>query len=366
MDSIGRYRPQRQLGAGAFATVWLAQDDELDVPVAVKVLADNWATNADVRRRFVEEARALRRCGDPRVVGVHDIGSLPDGRPYFVMDYADAGTVAELVAGRVEPARALQIGVDTARAVQVLHDQGILHRDVKPSNLLRHDTSRGERLMIADLGMAKALAEASGLTMTAGTPAYMAPEQARGLPLDQRADVYGVAGVVYALIVGSPPFPTPGGMTDVLSRTPHTRPAPIGGPLGPALDDILGGALAFDREDRPNTAGEFADQLQSVLTDLLRHPDPGPTILRPPAGRAPSLAAGGGSAPESNPMTVAADATTLPTRPAIPDIPTPVRGSGAEPVAPHRVLRPAALAGLAVSVFLVTTGLVWLILRLLS
>lgn len=97
MDSIGRYRLIRRIGAGSFATVWLGHDDDLDVPVAVKVLADNWASNSDVRSRFLAEARIMRRIHDRRLVQVYDIGTLDDGRPYFVMDYVDGGSLNDLV-----------------------------------------------------------------------------------------------------------------------------------------------------------------------------------------------------------------------------------------------------------------------------
>lgn len=97
LERIGRYRVERRLGTGAFGTVWLAHDDTLDAPVAVKVLADNWSHRLDVRERFLSEARLLRRAASRRVVQVHDIGELPDGRPYFVMEYADGGTLADLL-----------------------------------------------------------------------------------------------------------------------------------------------------------------------------------------------------------------------------------------------------------------------------
>ncbi|MGI8459728.1 MAG: serine/threonine-protein kinase [Propionibacteriaceae bacterium] len=261
MEAVGRYRIVRQLGAGAFATVWLGHDDDLDVPVAIKVLAENWTQNADVRRRFVDEARVLRRIQDPRVVVVHDIGSLDDGRPYFVMNYADAGTVAELVAAPADRSTALATAVEVGRAVQVLHDHDVLHRDVKPSNLLRHRRRDGtEQLMIADLGTAKALAESSGLTLSAGTPAYMAPEQAHGQrALDVRADVYGIAAVAYALISGRPPFPDVSAVSDVAFRNPARHPDPVD-TEGSALDDVLRSALAFDPDERPATATQLAEQ----------------------------------------------------------------------------------------------------------
>ena len=182
MKQIGRYRLDAVEGFGAFATVWRGFDTELEIPVAIKLLAENWAHHADVRERFLAEARLLRRIDDPRVVRVHDIGTHED-RPFFVMDFVAGGTVADRVeAGSAEDA--LRLAIESARAVQVLHEAGVLHRDVKPSNLL---VGEDERVLVADLGSAKRLAEASGVTVTTGTPAYMAPEQARGAPVDARS-----------------------------------------------------------------------------------------------------------------------------------------------------------------------------------
>ena len=132
MESIGRYRLVRRIGAGSFATVWLGHDDDLDVPVAVKVLADNWAANSDVRNRFLAEARIMRRIHDQRLVQVYDIGSLADGRPYFVMDYIDGGSLNELRQQGIEPVRALRLCAEACRALDVLHTNDIIHRDVSP------------------------------------------------------------------------------------------------------------------------------------------------------------------------------------------------------------------------------------------
>jgi eukaryotic-like serine/threonine-protein kinase len=197
VDSIGRYRLERRIGAGSFATVWLGHDDDLDVPVAVKVLADNWADNEDVRNRFLAEARILRRIRDPRLVQVYDIGTVPDGRPYFVMDYINGGSFNDLRKAGCEPVRGLRLAAEACRAIEVLHDNDIIHRDVTPGNLLLSTGPDGQtRVLIADLGVAKSMVDAVGATMTAGTPSYMAPEQAAGvLPLDRRADIYSLTAV---------------------------------------------------------------------------------------------------------------------------------------------------------------------------
>ncbi len=260
---LGRYRLLERLGTGAFATVWLARDDDLEVSVALKVLADNWSGDADVRERFLAEARLLRRIDDPRVVRVHDIGVVPDGdQPYFVMDLADGGTLADVVEEvreRPDPQRALALAAEVARAVQVLHDHGVVHRDVKPSNLLLARGSGGTvRVVVADLGMAKSLAEASGLTLTAGTPAWMAPEQVRGSGgFDARADVYAVAAVTHALLVGRPPFEL-ASVRDVGLRT--RPPAPVAAALGlpAAVDGLLASALDPDPARRPASAAAYA------------------------------------------------------------------------------------------------------------
>ncbi|HRD99966.1 MAG TPA: serine/threonine-protein kinase, partial [Ilumatobacteraceae bacterium] len=138
---IGKYLAERALGAGSFATVWLAFDELLEVHVAIKVLADNWARNADIRRRFVEEARLLRRIDHDRVVRVYDVDELPDGRPYFVMAVADKQTLHERIEeyGRGVPfdtAEALRLGIEICEALSIVHDFGVVHRDIKPSNIL--------------------------------------------------------------------------------------------------------------------------------------------------------------------------------------------------------------------------------------
>ena len=208
IDSIGRYRLIRRLGAGSFATVWLGHDDDLDVPVAVKVLADNWASNSDVRSRFLAEARIMRRIHDRRLVQVYDIGTLDDGRPYFVMDYVDGGSLNDLRRQGINRVRALRLCADACRALDVLHSNDIIHRDVTPGNLLISRASNGNtHVLIADLGVAKSMVDAVGATMTAGTPSYMAPEQAMGVTLlDRRVDIYSLTAVTYAMLTGHPPF----------------------------------------------------------------------------------------------------------------------------------------------------------------
>ncbi|MFC3348638.1 serine/threonine-protein kinase [Streptomyces echinoruber] len=257
LERIGRYRLQRPLGTGAFAVVWLARDEVLDAPVAVKVLAENWAHRLDVRERFLTEARLLRKAASDRVVQVHDIGELPDGRPYFVMEYADGGTLADLAAaGPLPVPEALRLTAEAARGAAALHEAGIVHRDIKPSNVLLAAAPDGSRrVLLADLGLAKSLAQASGLTQAAGSAGYRPPEQAEpGTGIDARADVYGLGALGYRLVTGTTPA-APGRVV----RPDRLRPG-----LHPGVRRALLRALAVDRRRRWPSAAAFAAELERL------------------------------------------------------------------------------------------------------
>jgi hypothetical protein len=257
LERIGRYPLERRLGAGAFATVWLAHDEALQAPVAVKVLAENWAHRMDITERFVTEARLLRRTDSNRVVQVYDIGELPDGRPYFVMEYADGGTLADLLAaGPLPVAEALRLTALAARGAAAVHAAGIVHRDIKPTNvLLRGTPDGGHRVLLADLGLAKNLAQASGLTLAAGSAGYQPPEQAEpGDGIDERADVYSLGAVGYELVTGTVPA-APGRVV---------RPELLRADLDPEVRRALMRALEPDRERRWPTALAFAGELERL------------------------------------------------------------------------------------------------------
>jgi serine/threonine protein kinase len=273
VSGIGRYRLQSKIGAGAFATVWRGYDDDLDIDVAVKVLAENWASRIDVRERFLAEARLMRRIASDRVVRVFDLGQLPDGRPYFVMDHVGGGSLADIIKqGPVPPADALWWGADLARAVAALHDEGVVHRDITPANLLlrptRADQTGGgtHRIVLADLGLAKRVAEASGLTQAVGTPSYMAPEQGRESGgFDERADVYAIGAVTYALLTGRPPYLATS-ITDVLTRDPDLDPPSLRPWLGDSVGDIdaiLARTLAYRVDERWQRADSLAERLEA-------------------------------------------------------------------------------------------------------
>ncbi|CAL9367278.1 serine/threonine-protein kinase [Streptomyces sp. enrichment culture] len=256
-ERIGRYRLERPLGSGAFALVWLAHDPELQAPVAVKVLAENWAHRLDVRERFLAEARLLRRAGSSRLVQVYDIGELPDGRPYFVMEYAGGGSLAELSAGGALPVpEALALTAEAARGAAELHEAGIVHRDIKPANVLLHTARDGSRrVLLADLGLAKSLAQASVLTLAAGSAGYRPPEQAEpGTGIDERADVYSLGAVGYELLTGTVPGP-PGKVVPPRRLRPE---------LGEDVERALLRALEPDRARRWPGALAFARELDRL------------------------------------------------------------------------------------------------------
>ena len=310
---IGKYLAEKALGAGSFATVWLAFDELLEVQVAIKVLADNWARNVDIRRRFIEEARLLRRIDHDRVVRVHDVDELPDGRPYFVMAVADRGTlhekIEELPKGQpMDTEIALRLALEICEALSIVHDFGVVHRDIKPSNILFRSIRNHERVaaqragrivgddavMIGDFGLAKDLAVASGFTLAAGTPAYMAPEQAHATSvIDRRVDVFATTAVIYELLAGHPAF-----ASETLSGVRRSRAESLAQPLFEVrpdlprgLSDVLAKGMARLPDDRFDSCFALADALTEYLpssapaptTPVRAAPSPG-TMIAPTAG----------------------------------------------------------------------------------
>ncbi|MET9275362.1 serine/threonine-protein kinase [Kribbella sp. NPDC003557] len=268
---LGRYVVRRRLGSGGFATVWLAQDEQLDAEVAIKVLADNWGHDDSVRRRFLEEGRFLRRVESEHVVQVHDVGELEDGRPFLVLTYADRGTLADRLKKEPLPlAGAVDVVVQVGRGLQALHRRGLLHRDVKPANVLFRSTDDGERAVLSDLGLGKSLDEVSRITMPGGTPSYVAPEQALGERLDQRADQYSLGAVAYAALTGRSPHQVDGlGAASRVKVAPP--PSSLGFELPGQVDAAIVRALDPDRENRWPDVQAFTKQLVGALDETTRN-----------------------------------------------------------------------------------------------
>ncbi len=300
---IGNFVLERPLGAGSFATVWLAHDPILDDQVAIKVLAENWATNPDIRERFVEEARILRRIDHERVIRVHAIDYTDDDCPYFVMSCADAGTMRnhiDDVTGRGEEisiADAIVLMTELLDAIAVVHDFGAVHRDIKPTNILfrtvsTHEladarrsgrTIRPDRLVLGDFGLAKDLGSGDSVTRAAGTPLYMAPEQSKAnSEVDRRADLYSASAVLFEMLAGVPPF-----STQSLAQVDHRDDGNIEAVLlshrptiPQALARIVARGLERDPSDRWQTADEMREVLATVPTESVALPPLEPDILQ--------------------------------------------------------------------------------------
>jgi len=214
-EMIGQYQLKGPLRAGGMGEVYLAEHVLLKRPCALKLVRPDQARDPAVRRRFEREARTMAALRHPNAVAVHDSGRTADGTLYYVMEYLPGPTLDELVArdGPLAPARVVHLLAQLCDAVREAHSLGILHLDVKPGNVLVVSTAgAGEAVKLLDFGLARevvpgGLAPPPSSAEGAGSPQYMAPEQATGLvPLDARADLYGLGGVAYFLLTGQPPF----------------------------------------------------------------------------------------------------------------------------------------------------------------
>jgi eukaryotic-like serine/threonine-protein kinase len=305
-ERIGRYRVREVIGAGGFATVYRATDDRLGVDVAVKVLAENHSLDADVRERFVEEARRLRRVAGPPFLAVHDMGETERAQPYMVLEWADRGDLSRRVTrdrqdGRIPaPKDALAVARALAGALGVLHRHSLVHRDLSPTNLLLRSTEararpgagtargpvqepdprktsligRDESLLLADLGLSKDLALASGLTVAAGTSGFAPPEQREhGGVVDHRADIWAASAVIVWLAVGRAP-------DDAGRWRRDLREA--GWPPGAAA--VLDRGLVPDPGDRFPDVEEWVAALEDALRPGGPEPGLGEEALTPAGG----------------------------------------------------------------------------------
>src|SRR3954470_14689141 len=290
-----RYQDLRHIANGGMASVWSARDAMLERTVAVKVLAPGFAADPSASQRFTREARTGARISDhPHVVTVYDIGEF-EGQAFIVMEYLPGGTVADrLRAGRPIPQdTVLQWLHEAAGALDAAHAQDIVHRDVKPANLLLDER---DRLAVGDFGIAT-LATETALTQPGtvlGTAAYISPEQALGHQATPASDRYSLAVVAYELLTGSRPFAAEGAAAQARAHADDApRAASDAAPaLPPAVDDVFARALAKDPAQRPATAAEFAGALERGLgdaTEATRAMTPVPArAATPPPAAAPA------------------------------------------------------------------------------
>jgi serine/threonine-protein kinase len=249
------------------ATVDLAHDLDLDRPVALKRLAENLARDEDLQRRFLREARLAARLAHPNVVRVFDVGE-DDGRPFIAMEYVEGETLAELVArrGALPVSEAAALGLQMCAGLAAAHAAGLVHRDVKPHNLLLGTDSV---LKLGDFGIA-AGHEGTRLTLAGtvlGTAGYLAPEQARGEQVTAAADIYAVGAVLYELLTGEP-VRTAGSLAELGSEDGFVPPDLAGRVPGapPELVAAATACLSVRPEDRPPSAAAVAGLLASVAS----------------------------------------------------------------------------------------------------
>ena len=267
---LGRYRLLERAGVGGMSEVWKAEDETLKRTVAVKVILGPVAQESTFRERFLREARLVAGLEHPNVLPVFDYGSATiDGEElsYLVMPLVAGGSLKGRVAGPVPPALAIAWLSAIASALDHAHAKGILHRDVKPGNVLIDSQGRP---LLADFGLARSAEVSSGLTATGtvlGTPLYMAPEQATGATLSGRADQYALAVIAFELLAGRVPFSAQSPLA-VLHQHVTAPPPPLSSILpgtSPAVDAVLARGLSKEPAGRFSSCGAFVAALATAL-----------------------------------------------------------------------------------------------------
>jgi hypothetical protein len=281
----GRYRLIAPLGEGGMATLWRAVDEQLDREVAVKLLRPQFGADPGFTARFKQEARSAGQLSHPNIVSVYDYGTDPaDAAQFIVMQLVDGEDLAAILRdrGRLTINDAVRVAAEVASALEAAHRRGIVHRDVKPGNILITDGDR--TVKVTDFGIARAVSDAS-MTVTGttlGSVHYFSPEQARGDNVTGASDVYSLGIVLYEMLTGRRPFEGDSAAGVALRRLNEDPqpPSAIGVALPPGLEAILMRALAREREDRYPDAGAFAEALRTWQRDPDAIPSPG---LRPAA-----------------------------------------------------------------------------------
>jgi serine/threonine-protein kinase len=263
----GRYQVEARIGSGGMAEVYRGFDPVLNRTVAIKVLHSQFARDTSFVQRFRREAQAAARLNQPNIVGVYDTGA-DDGTQYIVMEFIEGRTLAEFMqtGRRPTPVQAAEIAQKIAAAIAAAHAQGVIHRDIKPGNVM---VTRDGTVKVMDFGIARVLGPETAPQTSAvlGTASYLSPEQAQGGPVDARTDIYSLGAVLYELLTGQPPFT---GDTPVavaykqVNETPAV-PSSINPDVPARLDAVVMKALSKNPSNRYQTAQEFSADLGRVI-----------------------------------------------------------------------------------------------------
>lgn len=298
-QSLGKYQVVDRIGQGGMGEVYKAFQPGVERHVAIKTLHTHLINSADAVARFLREARAIGRLQHANIVRIIDV-DVADAVYYMVMDYVPGGALSSYLQskGCLPVDEALRIGIQLADALAYAHRQNMIHRDIKPTNILFTDGTHS-RVVLVDFGLARLCDDtAMGMTVSGaliGAPTYMSPEAVRGESCDARADIYSLGVVLYELFTGKPPCiaNTPYSMMMKLANEPLPSPSDLNPALPPQVTDLLLKALAKAPEARYQTASEFAQALRQTQATLHRptpssRPNPTPAAERqpeaPPAG----------------------------------------------------------------------------------
>jgi serine/threonine-protein kinase len=333
-----KYRVVRLIGEGGMGAVYEGENTRISRRVAIKVLRTEAANRPELAARFEREARAAAKIGSKHVCDVLDLGDLPNGDSYLVMEFLDGEDLASRLKtlGRMPDAEALAIAYQLTDGLATMHEAGIIHRDLKPANVFLALGSRGETVKILDFGVSKFSSSNESLHMTAtgavmGTPLYMSPEQARGAKdIDARSDLYAVGVVLYKAVTGKLPFKGDN-FNEILFKIALEVPPRVlelAPDVDPGFAEIIERAMAKEPAERYQTARDFQDALRTlatarglVLEQSISIPPTGSltpgrgvtplTGVLPPPSKLPTIA---------SPSVLARDASSRPRRPSIPPV----------------------------------------------
>jgi len=284
----GRYELEEVVGHGGMSTVYKAHDSLLERNVALKVLHQQYNEDEDFVERFKREARSVAQLQHPNIVTVIDRGE-EDGRQYIVFEYIDGENLKELVVrkGRLDVRTALEIGLEIARGLSFAHERGLVHRDVKPQNVLLNGDGGAK---VTDFGIARSLDVERGVTQPGtvlGTSNYIAPEQASGQPVNAQTDVYSLGIVLYEMITGELPFPGDNFVAVAMKQVQEPSPSVLDarGDVPLRIAEMIDRALEKDPEQRFPTMEAFAAEIEANLAELDRGQDGAVTMVVPAAQR---------------------------------------------------------------------------------